>query len=128
MQRTQSGYAGYILRLTRQVFSVSLSPASVILAHLDAIGTLLIPMAPEDLQAVTPAISALLVKAWMLYMNGLHGRCNKASQAPFCSIRSACTRYPVSRSFLYERGEREGIVTRPTGRKAVVDTAALERW
>jgi hypothetical protein len=53
----------------------------------------------------------------------------KASHPTFITVAQACRKYPVSRSFLYERGEREGIVARPSGsRKLVVNTEALERW
>lgn len=59
------------------------------------------------------------------------GQSREASQGPlFISVADASTRYPISRSFLYEHGEQEGIVTRPTGTrgKVVVDVCALERW
>lgn len=52
----------------------------------------------------------------------------KPSQPSFISVSAACRKYPVSRSFLYERGEAEGIVTRPSRRKVVVNVEALERW
>ena len=59
------------------------------------------------------------------------GQREEPSQGPlFISVKDASSRYPVSRSFLYEHGEKEGIVTRPTGNggKVVVDVRALERW
>lgn len=59
------------------------------------------------------------------------GQDAKPSQGPlFISVADASTRYPVSRSFLYESGEKEGVVTRPTGNrgKVVVNVRALERW
>lgn len=47
----------------------------------------------------------------------------------FCSAKAASAAYPVSKGFLYERGEALGFVHRPLpGGKVVVDLDALERW
>lgn len=58
----------------------------------------------------------------------LVGQPKKPSQRGFISVKEAHARYPISRSFLYSTGEKEGIVTRPTGKKVVVSVEALERW
>lgn len=59
------------------------------------------------------------------------GQREEPSQGPlFITVKAASTRYPISRSFLYEKGEEAGLVTRPTGNggKVVVNVHALEQW
>ena len=70
-------------------------------------------------------------KRCLVVIGRLMGQSDEPSQGHlFITVSEASTRYPISRSFLYERGQEEGIVTRPTGGagKVVVNVAALERW
>lgn len=55
------------------------------------------------------------------------GQSPDASQTHLITVKRACSCYPVSASFLYERGEEVGIVHRtPQGKVTVIEEALRE--
>lgn len=106
------------------------SVAPQILAALARLRDVVRTASPPQLGLIYHVLMGMAGEALAAMLPGV-GQREEPSQGPlFITVKQASSRYPVSRSFLYEHGAKEGIVTRPTGNhgKVVVNARALEQW
>lgn len=103
------------------------------LSRVDEIARLLALVRERGVRGEVLAVLALLVGEVVLFKDRSRELRLRAAHPPSLArdltVAQAAAQYPVSRSFLYERGEDLGIAHRPNGtRKLVVKEEALRRF